>query len=81
MPDVRADQVLDAKGLLCPLPVIKAANLMRKMSAGEVLEVLATDEGVKVDFPAWCKSTGNEYLGTTDEGRTFHTLLRRRPRT
>jgi TusA-related sulfurtransferase len=81
MPGVHADHVLDAKGLLCPLPVLKAANLMRNLPEGKVLEVLATDEGVKVDFPAWCRSTGNEYLGTTDEGKTYRTLLRKRLRT
>lgn len=61
--DIKADAILDARGLLCPMPTVKAKLKLDEMARGQVLEVVATDEGTREDIPAWCDSTGNEFLG------------------
>ena len=58
--------VLDAKGLLCPAPVIKTSQAVKQIQVGQVLEVLATDPGSKPDLVAWGKMTGNEILGVEE---------------
>lgn len=70
-------QVLDCKGLQCPLPVIKTAQAIKGMEPGQVLELLATDPGVEPDMRAWSSRTGNELLGIEREGDVFHVLIRR----
>jgi len=59
--------VLDAKGLRCPLPVLKARKALREVAAGGVLRVLATDPGAAKDFEHFCKTTGSELLSVRDE--------------
>lgn len=71
------DQVLDCAGLQCPLPVIKTAQTMKSMEAGQVLELVATDPGVEPDMQAWSKRTGNTLLNIRKDGEVFHVLLRR----
>lgn len=56
------DATLDCFGLLCPIPIIKTMQKIKELNPGEVLEIIATDEGIKADIAAWCKSTGNELL-------------------
>ncbi len=70
-------QTLDVQGKACPIPVVKTAKLMKEMSAGEVLEVLATDPGVEPDMEAWSRQTGNELISIDREGSTFRVLLRK----
>ncbi|HKY77806.1 MAG TPA: sulfurtransferase TusA family protein [Acidimicrobiia bacterium] len=70
-------QVLDCKGLQCPLPVIKTAQAIKGIEPGQVLELLATDPGVAPDMQAWTSRTGNELLGIEREGDVFHVLIRR----
>ena len=70
-------QVLDCKGLQCPLPVIKTAQAIKAIEPGQVLELLATDPGVEPDMKAWSSRTGNELLGIERDGDTFHVLIRR----
>ena len=53
---------LDARGLLCPLPVIRTQDKIRKLKIGDVLEVVATDPGVQYDIPAWCRVHGHRLL-------------------
>ncbi len=60
---MKSDQTLDCIGLYCPMPIVKTAEKVKTMQPGEVLEVLADDKGIQQDMPAWCKATGNEYLG------------------
>jgi len=67
MAEVKEDRLLDARGLLCPMPVVKAAKEMKSLEAGQVLKVLATDRGAIADFPAWAEDTGNPLLGWKDE--------------
>ena len=62
MAERTADKVLDARGLLCPMPVVKASKEIRTIEPGQVLQVLATDRGAIADFPAWAEDTGNELL-------------------
>jgi len=69
---------LDARGLKCPMPIVKTAQQMRTMSSGEVLEVLATDPGSMADFAAWSRSTGNEILESSHEGDIFRFVLLRK---
>jgi tRNA 2-thiouridine synthesizing protein A len=59
--------ILDAKGLKCPLPVLKARKAMKQIAAGGVLRVLATDPGAVGDFQHFCEVTGNRLLGHTEE--------------
>ena len=65
---MKADETLDCFGLMCPMPIVKTAQQIKKMKAGQVLEILATDKGIKQDIPAWCKTTGNECLGIEEQG-------------
>jgi len=71
------DRLLDLKGLLCPLPVVKASEALKAMAAGQVLELLADDQGVKADLPAFCKSAGHAFLGYLQEGRTVRAFIRK----
>ena len=65
---MKADQTLDCIGLYCPIPIVKTAARIKAMKTGEVLEVVADDKGIKLDMPAWAKSTGNEFLGVEEKG-------------
>lgn len=75
--EVKADAVLDCYGLLCPMPIVKTAAKMEELEVGQVLEVLATDEGIKEDMPAWCGATGNEFLGVEGSGGEYKVYVRR----
>ncbi len=68
MTDIKEDKVLDARGLLCPMPIVKASKDMKTLSPGQVLKVLATDRGAIADFPAWADDTGNELLTWHEAG-------------
>lgn len=59
---MKINQTLDAKGLACPMPIVKTKKAMDLMKSGEVLEVLATDKGALNDLTAWAKSGGHELL-------------------
>ncbi len=70
------DHVLDAKGLNCPLPILKAKKAMSQVPSGGILQVLSTDPGSVADFEAFCRQTGNELLESTTEGDAFVFLIR-----
>jgi tRNA 2-thiouridine synthesizing protein A len=61
------DQVLDARGLSCPLPVLRARKAMQKLAPGAVLEVLATDPGAIADFDAFCEATGHQLVARHEQ--------------
>jgi tRNA 2-thiouridine synthesizing protein A len=67
MNEIKEDRLLDTRGLLCPMPIVKAAKEMKTLEAGQVLKVLATDRGAIADFPAWAADTGNELLTWLEE--------------
>jgi tRNA 2-thiouridine synthesizing protein A len=71
-----ADQTLDAKGLNCPLPILKAKKALNAMPAGATLEVLATDPGSVKDFAAFCRTTGHELVESSTEGNVFRFVLK-----
>ncbi len=64
-------RTLDAKGLKCPLPVLKARRAMRELAEGDVLEVLATDPGAVKDFAAFCAATGDGLLASRRDGEVY----------
>lgn len=75
---VTIDARLDATGLLCPLPVLKARRSLKPLSAGAVLEVLATDPGAAKDFEHFCQTTGCEMLEATEQpGGVLRFLIRK----
>ncbi|MFC6038106.1 sulfurtransferase TusA family protein [Paenisporosarcina macmurdoensis] len=77
MNDIKVNEILDAKGLACPMPIVKTKKAMNRLEAGQVLEVLATDKGSKADIKAWAGSTGHQYLGTLEEGGVLKHYLRK----
>ncbi len=77
MPLEIAAQV-DAKGLSCPMPIVKTAQAVKGLASGQLLEVLATDAGSTKDFAAWCKTTGNELVESSVEGGVYRFVLRRK---
>ena len=72
-----ADQLLDAKGLNCPLPILKAKKALKSVPDGGTLEILATDPGSVADFQAFCRTTGNELLEHDEEGGVYRFILRK----
>lgn len=68
---------LDAKGLACPLPVVKARLEMDKLDPGDVLEVVATDPGSVADFDSWSKMSGHELLASREEEGVYTYLIRK----
>ncbi|MGE0624225.1 MAG: sulfurtransferase TusA family protein [Pseudomonadales bacterium] len=73
-----APETLDTRGLLCPLPVIRTQDRIRRLAAGSELEVIATDPGTRQDIPAWCRVHGHELLtADTTEGGPGGGLLYR----
>ncbi|MBD8068129.1 sulfurtransferase TusA family protein [Bacillus sp. PS06] len=77
MENLNANTILDAKGLACPMPIVKTKKEMNNLAAGQVLEVQATDKGSKADMKAWAESTGHHYLGTIEEGEVLKHYLRK----
>ena len=74
---VPADATLDATGLLCPLPVLKARRALRDVPAGGILEVLATDPGAIKDFEHFCLTTGCELLDSSETGGVLRFHLKK----
>ncbi len=72
-----ADQVLDAKGLNCPLPILRAKKALAGMPGGNTLEILATDPGSIKDFEAFCRTTGNELVEQQNDGKIFRFVIRK----
>ncbi|WP_188455327.1 sulfurtransferase TusA family protein [Virgibacillus oceani] len=65
---MEVNKVIDAKGLACPMPIVKTKKVMDELNSGDILEVHATDKGAKSDLSAWAKSGGHEILKNTEEG-------------
>ena len=74
---ITQDAELDARGLLCPMPVVKAAKAMKELEPGQVLKILATDRGSIADMPAWAEDTGNTLLEWHDQGDELVYLIRK----
>jgi tRNA 2-thiouridine synthesizing protein A len=77
MADIKEDKLLDASGLACPMPVVRAAKEMRALLPGQVLKIVATDRGSLADVPAWAEDTGNELLQSQTDGERYIFLVRK----
>ena len=77
MAEITVADTLDAQGLLCPMPIVKAAKAIKGIAVGEVLKVLATDRGALADFPAWADDTGNELVDSRKEDGVFIFYIKR----
>ena len=71
------NQELDARGLNCPLPILRAKKTLNAMSVGEVLKIIATDPGSVKDFEAFATQTGNELMGSSEDNGEFLFLLKK----
>jgi len=69
---------VDARGLSCPMPIVRTAQAIKPLPAGALVEILATDAGSQKDFVAWCRSTGNELVEQTTDDRVFRFVIRRK---
>jgi tRNA 2-thiouridine synthesizing protein A len=72
-----SDELLDARGLKCPLPVLRARKAMQRLAPGAVLQVLATDPAATRDFQAFCEATGHELLERREQGGEFCLRIRK----
>ncbi|VEF46157.1 tusA-like Sulfurtransferase [Bacillus freudenreichii] len=68
---MNTDKFLDAKGLACPMPIVRTKKAINELESGQVLEVHATDKGSVADITAWTKSGGHELLKTIEEDAVF----------
>ena len=73
-----ADQQVDARGLNCPMPIVKTAQAVKTLASGQTVEVLATDPGSVKDFAAWSKTTGNEIIEQTTDGGVFRFVMKKK---
>jgi len=71
-------QTVDAKGLSCPMPIVKTAQAIKALGSGQLVEVLATDPGSVKDFAAWSKATGNVIVEQSADGGVYRFVLRKK---
>jgi tRNA 2-thiouridine synthesizing protein A len=74
---IQADETIDTVGLYCPVPIIRTAERIRRMSPGTTLGILSDDHVILVDMPAWCRSMGHEYLGYRLNGPEYLLFVRK----
>ena len=67
---------VDARGLSCPMPIVRTAQAVKPLHPGALVEVLATDPGSQKDFVAWCRSTGHELVEQSVDGAVFRFVIR-----
>ena len=77
MQHIAEDKLVDARDLMCPMPVMAATKAMRRLIAGQVLKVLATDRGSLADIPAWADANGDELLETAEDSGVFVFYVRK----
>lgn len=75
---VQADQEIDARGLSCPLPILRAKKALSTIDSGQVLKVMATDPGSKRDFEAFARQTGHTLLRTDDADQGWNFFLQKK---
>ena len=78
MPVLEISQTIDARGLSCPMPIVKTAQAVKTIPSGALIELLATDAGSIKDVAAWCRATGNELVEQTTDGGVFRFVIRRK---
>lgn len=72
-----ATETLDTKGMNCPMPILKVKKSIKKLGAGDTLEVFSTDPGSVRDFASFCKATGNDLLESGEEEGVYRYLIRK----
>lgn len=75
--ELDVDVILDASGLICPLPAVKTALALEKMASSQVLEVITTDDLSLTDLPRWCAETGHELVGIDERETAAHIFVRK----
>jgi len=78
MNDIAVTDVLDCKGLNCPLPIIKTKKAIDGLASGDILKMIATDPGSVADVNAWCRRTGNELVHSEESAPEFVFFLRKK---
>ena len=78
MPVIEITQLVDARGLSCPMPIVKTAQAVKTIPSGAAIELLATDAGSIKDVAAWCKATNNELIEQTSDGTVYRFVIRRK---
>ncbi|HEU4918653.1 MAG TPA: sulfurtransferase TusA family protein [Candidatus Limnocylindrales bacterium] len=71
-------QQVDARGLSCPMPIVRTAQAIKSLPSGALVEVLATDAGSVKDFAAWSRATGNELVESSTDGAVYRFVIRRK---
>ncbi|KON68780.1 sulfurtransferase TusA family protein [Peribacillus butanolivorans] len=74
---MNSDKMLDAKGLACPMPIVRTKKAMNDLQSGQVLEIHVTDKGAKADLAAWSKSGGHELVETAEENEVLKFWIRK----
>ena len=74
---IKTNYQLDAKGLACPMPIVRTKKAITDIEEGQVMEVQATDKGSKADIAAWSNSVGHQYLGTVEKGDVLYHYIRK----
>lgn len=75
--NIKPDSVLDAKGLSCPMPLLRTKKAINSISSGQILEIQGTDPGSKNDLPGWCERSGNKFLGALDGNGFFRFFIQK----
>lgn len=76
--NVSVAKSVDARGTACPGPLLEAKKATGLIKSGDIMEVLSSDEGTKVDIPKWCTKQGHEYLGTIEESGYFRVFMKKK---
>ena len=76
--EIKADKVMDLKGLPCPMPVVKVSKGIKEVEVGQVIEAVTTDPGALADFPAWAATSGNEIVDTVQEDGLIRFFIKRK---
>jgi TusA-related sulfurtransferase len=71
MSEIKPTETLDCFGLICPVPVYLTAQKIKELKVGDILEIIATDEGVIKDIPVWAKETGNKIVGFLERDNSY----------
>ena len=75
---IETTQTIDARGLSCPMPIVRTAQAVKTIPSGALFELLATDPGSSKDIAAWCRATGNDLVEETVDGAVFRFVIRRK---
>ena len=78
MTTLQIANTVDARGLSCPMPIVKTAQAIKPLASGDLLEVLATDPGSTKDVAAWCRTTGNELVDAASDGSVYRFVIRKK---